>query len=371
MATVPAIEGAARSTAHHQGQAQTVPPTRWRRLQVRTLLYLGIAAVTVFFSYLALRGVDFGGVGRALAHSNYGWLVPALAAFGLATLARALRWHALFPPERRPPLRAVGNAMLVGYLFNNILPARAGEAARVVTLRQRAGTAPAEAVGTVVVERVFDLLSILLIFFAAQPWLPHVSWFGTAALAGIGLAAALAAVIVVLVVYGDRPVRFLARPLGRLPLLSAERVERASADLVSGLSGLHRPSVAFLGFFWSLAAWLLSSLSAWLVTYAFGLHLGFDAGILCSVAVGLAMVLPAPPASVGVFEAAALLALNAYGISNTGALPYALVLHVVNFVPFVVLGGIALHFNAIHLRRAARKEPLVVGSDGGPAPSGH
>jgi uncharacterized protein (TIRG00374 family) len=370
MPRVPALEGAPRSPAHHQGQAQTVPPARWRRLQVRTLLYLGIVAVTVFFSYLALRGVDFGGVGRALAHSNYGWLVPALAAFGLATLARALRWHALFPPERRPPLRAVGNAMLVGYLFNNILPARAGEAARVVTLRQRAGTAPAEAVGTVVVERVFDLLSILLIFFAAQPWLPHVSWFRTAALAGIGLAAALAAVIVVLVVYGDRPVRFLARPLGRLPLLSAERVERASADLVSGLSGLHRPSVAFLGFFWSLAAWLLSSLSAWLVTYAFGLHLGFDAGILCSVAVGLAMVLPAPPASVGVFEAAALLALNAYGISNTGALPYALVLHVVNFVPFVVLGGIALHFNAIHLRRAARTEPLVVGSDGGPAPSG-
>jgi uncharacterized membrane protein YbhN (UPF0104 family) len=181
-----------------------------------------------------------------------------------------------------------------------------------------------------------------------------VSWFGTAAVAAIVLAAALTAVIVVLVVFGDRPVLFVARPLGRLPLLSAERLERWAADLVAGLSGLHRPSVAFLGFFWSLAAWMLSAVSAWLVTYAFGLHLGLDAGILCAVAIGLAMILPAPPASVGVFEAAALLALNAYGISQTNALPYALTLHVVNFVPFVGLGAIALHFNALHARRAAK-----------------
>jgi uncharacterized protein (TIRG00374 family) len=372
MARVPAMDSGPLPPARSLAEAQPAAAVRaWHRPHVRTLLYLAIVALTGFFSYLALRGVDFAGVGRALAHSNYGWLVPALGAFGLATLARALRWHALFAPERRPPLRAVGNAMLVGYLFNNILPARAGEAARVVTLRQRAGTAPAEVVGTVVVERLFDLLSILLLFFVAQPWLPHVSWFGTAAIAAIALAAALIAAIVVLVIYGDRPVRFLARPLGRLPLLSASRVERAAADLVAGLSGLHRLSVAFLGFFWSLAAWLLSSASAWLVTYAFGLHLGFDAGILCSVAVGLAMVLPAPPASVGVFEAAALLALNAYGISNTGALPYALVLHVVNFLPFVVLGALALHFNAIHARRAAREQALAAPSDGGSSPAGH
>jgi uncharacterized protein (TIRG00374 family) len=314
-------------------------------------VYLLTAGVTVVFSYLALRDVDFATVGHALAHSNYWWLVPALAAFALATFARALRWHALFAPERRPPLRAVGNAMLVGYLFNNILPARAGEAVRVVTLRQRAGTGAAEVVGTVVVERLFDLLSILLIFFAAQPWLPHVSWFHKAAIAAIVLAVGLVAVVAVLVVFGERPVHFLARPLGRLPLLSAERVERWVGDLVAGLSGLHRPTIAFFGFFWSVSAWLLSSLSAWMVTYAFGLHLGFAAGILSSVAVGLAMILPAPPASVGVFEAAALLALDAYGISHTRALPYALVLHIVNFVPFVVFGAIALHLNALHARR--------------------
>jgi uncharacterized protein (TIRG00374 family) len=314
-----------------------------------------MVVLTLVFSVIALRDVDFHRVGTALAHSDYYWLVPALGAFGVATFVRALRWHALFAPGRRPPLRAVGNAMLVGYLFNSIFPARAGEAARIVVLRQRARAPSAEVVGTVVVERVFDVLSILVIFFVASHWLPHVSWFGTASIAAIVLAAVLTAAIAVLVIYGDRPVRYVARPLGRLPLLSAQKLESAAGDLVHGLAGLHRPSVALLGFFWSIAAWVLSAVSAWLVTYAFGLHLGLDAGVLVVVAVGLAMILPSPPAAVGVFEAAALLALNAYGFSKSQALPYALVLHVLNFVPFLLMGLLALHFNALHQRRRTRE----------------
>ena len=76
---------------------------------------------------------------------------------------------------------------MIGYLFNNIMPARAGEAARVVALTQRTGTPAAEIVGTVVVERAYDVLSVLVIFFCASPWLPHESWFTAAAiLAGVG-----------------------------------------------------------------------------------------------------------------------------------------------------------------------------------------
>jgi uncharacterized membrane protein YbhN (UPF0104 family) len=109
---------------------------------------------------------------------------------------------------------------------------------------------------------------------------------------------------------------------------------------------------------------VLSAVSAWLVTYAFHLHLGLDCGVLVAVAVGLAMILPSPPAAVGVFEAAALLALKAYGISQTRALPYALVLHLFNFIPFLVMGGIALHLNALLARRRRASEPAVAASAG-------
>ena len=248
--------------------------------------------------------------------------------------------------------------MLVGYLFNNIMPARAGEAARVVTLTQRAGTPAAEALGTVVVERVFDVLSILIVFFAAAPWLPQVSWFQAAELVAVGLAVGLASVIGVLAVYGDRPLHFMMRPLGRIPRLSVEKVQRLAQELVDGLHGLRRPRVALAAFGWSLSAWVLSSLSAWLVTFAFNLHLGFDAGVLVTVAVGAGMILPSPPAAVGVFEAAVLLAMQAYGLDQTQALPFALILHMVNFLPFLLAGVAALQYNAATTRRRARLATL-------------
>lgn len=320
----------------------------------RIALYVVLGVLTVGLLYLALRSVHFDQVWRALRDSDYWWLLPALAAFAAGTFGRALRWHSLFARGRRPPIGAVTNAMLVGYLFNNIMPARAGEAARVVTLTQRSQTPAAEVVGTVVVERVFDVLSILIVFFAAAPWLPHVSWFGTAAvLAGV-LAVALIAVVVVLAVYGDRPLHWALRPLHRLPRLSVERVEKLGHELVEGLSGLREVRVALEAFGWSLAAWMLSAVSMWLVTFAFHLHLGLDAGILVTVAVGAGMILPSPPAAVGVFEAAVLLAMQAYGLDQTHALPYALIVHMVNFIPFLVAGVIALQLNAASVRRRTR-----------------
>jgi len=322
------------------------------RFSRNSLAYGGSILLAGVFTYLAVRHVRFGEAWRALKSSEYLWLLPALAAFAASTIVRAIRWRSLFARNRRPPLGPVTNAMMIGYLFNNILPARAGEAARVVTLTQRAGTPPAEIIGTAVVERLYDVLSVFLIFFVAAPWLPHVSWARTAAIVAGVLAVALGAATWVLVVHGDRPLRWLLRPLGRLPLLTHERVENFAVELATGLHGLRDVRVALPAFAWSLGAWLLSALSAYFVGLTFFPHFAFDAGLLVTVAIGLAMIIPSPPAAVGVFEAAALLGLQAYGISQTQALPYAVVLHLVNFVPFVLTGVLLLQLNA---RRASRR----------------
>jgi glycosyltransferase 2 family protein len=315
------------------------------------LLNLVTVVVTLAFSYVALSSINLSLAWRALRTSNYWWLAAALVAFALGVLARALRWRALFARGRRPPLSTVTNAMLVGYLYNNILPARAGEAARVVVLSQRSANSPVEIVGTVVLERLYDVLAILLIFFAAEPWLPHVSWFGAAALAAIGLALLLTAAAIVLAVYGDRPLRLLLRPLRRLSLFSGERLEKTVDELTHGLSGLRHPWLAVEAFVWTIAAWLLTGLCAYLVSLAFHLHLPFACGVLVAVAIGLGMILPSPPAAIGVFEGAALIALSAYGVPYSSALPYAIVLHLVNFVPYIVVGVLTLHYNSRHPRR--------------------
>jgi uncharacterized membrane protein YbhN (UPF0104 family) len=93
---------------------------------------------------------------------------------------------------------------------------------------------------------------------------------------------------------------------------------------------------------------MLSIACAALVMVAFHLHLPFAAAVLVMVAIGLGMILPSPPAAVGVFEGATLIALRAYGLPHSTALSYALVLHLMNFVPFVLVGGLFLHYNTRH-----------------------
>ena len=84
----------------------------------RLLINLLTVLVTVLFSYIALSGINFSEVSRALRTSDYLWLIPALLAFGLGSVARGLRWRSLFAPGRRPPRGAVLNATMIGYFYN-------------------------------------------------------------------------------------------------------------------------------------------------------------------------------------------------------------------------------------------------------------
>ncbi len=344
--------------AHDSGSnaADESPRGGMSKRRSRLLINLATVIVTVVFSYIALSDINFTEVWSALRGSDYWWLIPALVAFGLSNVARALRWRSLFAPGRRPPLGPTLDATMIGYFYNNILPARAGEAARVVVLTRRTIVPPVETVGTVIVERLYDVLAILGIFFVAQPWLPHVSWFRAAAIVAIVLAVAIVGVAAMLVIYGDRPLRILLRPLGRLALFSGERLEKTIFELSHGLSGLRNRQVALEAFLWTMSAWMLTALCAYFVSLAFHLHLPFACGLLVAVAVGLSMILPSPPAAIGIFEGAAILALKAYGLPKSSILPFALVLHAVNFVPFVLIGALLLQYNARHPLRVTETD---------------
>jgi glycosyltransferase 2 family protein len=325
------------------------------RRGLRPLLLVAGLVVTALGMYLAVRGVKLDDARDALAASDLRWLVPTSIVLGVALWLRVLRWWVLFDASSRPPLRAVGHAAFVGYFFNNILPARAGEAARVIALYSRAGTPRAETVGTVVIERVFDLLALLLLLFGSYPLLPEISWLKAAALLGIVLVTGLVVVIYLLVRYDDRAVRWLLSPLRRLPgEHTGARVETAVVNATRGLVALREPRVALRAMALTIASWVMLGISFWLLTNAFDLQLPLVAGMLVVVAINLSLVLPSSPAALGVFEAATVVALRAFDVPRAEALSYALVLHLLNLVPFLVIGAALLGPGA--LRRGARAE---------------
>jgi uncharacterized membrane protein YbhN (UPF0104 family) len=298
--------------------------------------------VSALFAYLALRNVRYDETWHALRSIDYRWILPATGALAVSVVARAARWRVLFEPGRRPPLWQTTKAMLLGLFFNSILPLRAGEAARIVALRRYAAVPLAESTATVAVERVFDVLALLLLLFVAAPWLPHVSWLQNAAVLGIALFVVLTCAIAALVMLGERPVRSLLRPLAKLPGLHDLDLDRLAVSVNRGLSPLRRPGHGLLGFAWTVGSWLIVGVSLWVLMVGFGLHLSFLAAVLATVAVGLAFIVPAAPSAIGVFEAAAIAATNAYGVPRSQGLAYALALHALNLFPFIAAGLVLL-----------------------------
>ena len=323
------------------------------RRGVRPLLAVVGLAVTAGCMYFAVRGVEVDDAVQALRDSDPLWLLPGLPVFAAGIVLRGVRWWALYDAEKRPPLRAVMYALLVGYFFNNILPARAGEAARVIALHSRARRTPrAEIIATVVVERVFDMLALLLILLCAYPWLPEISWLRNAAILGALVTVVLAVLIVLVVRYDARAVHWLLSPLRRIRRPGfAERVEVAAVNATRGLVALRSPVIAGRGFALTAASWVVLAISYWILMEAFHLDLPLAAAILVTVAINLSLVLPSSPAALGVFEAATIIALNAFDVPHADALSYALVLHVLNLVPFLVIGAVLLGPAALRRNR--------------------
>jgi uncharacterized protein (TIRG00374 family) len=316
----------------------------------RAATWLGVL-VSAVFVWLALRNVDFEQAWRALREASYWPLAPALVALAAGNAIRALRWQALFEQERRPPLVPVTHAMLIGLLFNSILPARAGEAARVVALWREARVSRVESLATAIAERVYDVLALLVLLFVAVPFLPSVSWLGTAAVAAAVLVAGIVATVVVLLRYRERPV---AWALGRV--VGEERARRLADSLVRGLSSFRHPGTALRAFVLTTASWLVFALSSYLLLLGFDFGVGFEAGLLTTIATALVLVIPAAPGGVGQFETAAIVALSAFGVDRSHALSYGIVLHALNVLPVILAGYVALQRHARAVRRLRAQE---------------
>jgi uncharacterized protein (TIRG00374 family) len=317
----------------------------------RALLTWGGLLVSALFTYLALRNVDLHETWTALKDSNYTWLLPAAAAIAAAIPLRALRWRLLFEEGRRPPLGPLTEAMLIGYFFNAVLPARTGEAARVIVLHQRTGTSRIESLGTAVVERAFDVFVLIGLLVVASPVLPHVTWLRAVEAAGLVLTLAMLASAVALRLFGDRPFRFLLRPVARL--LRVGSADAAAANLNAGLAALRDAKLAGIALVLTAVSWLLIALSNWFMLIGFDFGLGFSAGIVVLVAINLSHLIPSSPGNVGVFESAVKVALAAWSIDPSRALSFALVLHALHLLPFIAIGAVLLHRHTLHVGRRA------------------
>ncbi|MCJ7530617.1 MAG: flippase-like domain-containing protein, partial [Anaerolineales bacterium] len=130
----------------------------------RWQFWLGVV-ISLVFLYWALRGLHLGDVWQVIMSANYWWLIPGVAMYFMGVWARAWRWHYLLRPVKPVPTATMFPIVAIGYMGNNIYPARAGELLRAVVLKRREDVPVSASLATIIVERIFDGVVMLAFIF--------------------------------------------------------------------------------------------------------------------------------------------------------------------------------------------------------------
>jgi uncharacterized protein (TIRG00374 family) len=322
---------------------------------------VGVVVSLALFAYL-LRSVDLGELGRQLAATQWRWVLVAVVVGPLGLWVRAIRWRYLFPPGSAAPGLVAAN--MIGYMANNVLPLRAGEFVRVYIAARRStppgGSFAASlwlAGATIVVERVLDSLTLVLILAVLVFFIPVPPAFQYAAAVVLVVDAVAAAALCALAVAPARSRALVARLTRRWPTL-ARSATRVLEMALRGLDGVRSPAHLAPLVVWTVVAWTLAALGAWALLRALHLDLPLLAGwtVLTFVAFGISI--PSAPGYIGVWHAAAVLALSMFDVAQATALGYALLYHASQFVPVTLIGWLFLVREHVSLGEATRARPV-------------
>lgn len=274
----------------------------------------------------------------ALWHQIDGrWVALAAAMILVHTLVRAARWRALFSPPV-PSFEVTLTAMLVGQVMNYLLPARSGDIPRIYWLGERGSQSKARALGTMAVEKVLDLVLLVLVLFLVPFWVPaRPSWLAQATW-GVGIA------LVVLYVGLRAGLAWQGPLVSRLGSIAERRnvqwwpaIRVRLTRLVEGVEGLRRSPVLGRAVALSLVAWFWGAAANLAIFLALGLPPSWPMALTVSAALRVGLALPSLPASVGVYEGTVVLALAVFGVDRATALSYGVLMHLVDFLPPVAM----------------------------------
>lgn len=326
----------------------------------RAALGLVLSAALI---YLTLRGISPSEVAERLSNSDpllfLASIFCATAIFGL----RARRWQTILEPAvDRIPLGPLWRATAIGMMVNNVVPARAGEVARAYALTKEAPVPFPAALASLVVDRLFD--AIVLLLLAAVALLdPALSADHT--LAGrpvssfaYGAGGLVVFLVVALYLFVFFPVQLLtifgslARRIS--PAVEA-RVRRVLEAFIAGLSVLRSPARFAAVFGWTLAHWILNAIGFWLAFRAVGITAPFSAALFLQAFIALGTAVPALPGFFGVFEYMSVQALAVYGVGQQQAATWAIGFHILSFIPITLIG--AWYFTRLGIRMSELRSP--------------
>ncbi|MBC7185897.1 MAG: flippase-like domain-containing protein [Calditrichaeota bacterium] len=333
---------------------------RWKML-------VGVA-LSVLFLWVAFRKVDVHRMQQAFREADYWYLLPGVTALFVAHWLRALRWRYLLDPIKRVHVWPLFSALMVGYFANTLLPAHLGELVRAYVIGRREKISGSAAFATIALERVIDMLSLLLITaltLTLKPFPRTVAIPDEVTTSGylMFLATALLfAFLLFLKMRTEIALRLVGlglRPLGRR---LAERGQRLLRDFVTGLVPLARPSDYAMVALTSVLVWVGYLVNLYCVILAFGLSahgVGLSAALVVLVITTISIVVPSSPGYVGTYHYLAVLSLSLFGVDKSTALSFAVVAHATAVLTVTLVGMACAWKEGVTITTMAHREELA------------
>lgn len=281
---------------------------------------------------------DFSEMLPHVRSANYAYFIPVPFLLIINFILRAARWRLLYAGGHPAALGSFFSAMMIGNLFNNILPARGGEFIKIYLLGKTAVLSKSRILATVVVEKAADLLiaiGLLAILLAIYP-VPE--WARKAGMAVAIFALAALCFLVILGLGGTRIAAVLLRFLGFMPFHLKARIEAAMQQFTVGLSGLLSISRAAYFLCFSAVIWFLELTVMYAVARAFAIDAGSADLLFIMLMILFGTMVPSSPGYIGTFEFFGLNALAVLGITGGGALGFVVVLHATLLLGSSLLG---------------------------------
>ena len=309
-----------------------------RKLQVAIGLIL-----SALFAYLAVKDIRWGDFFATLQQDKEWWyLLPAVLLFMGSFGFRAIRWHYLLQPVRSIRLHPLFSAIMIGYMGNNVLPVRLGEILRAYALNRETGISKSAGLASIVVERLVDTLGLLsfIVIAIASAALPERYHSGMIILAGVALG--ILAFLIAITFFEEQAAGILEKLYGLLPEVIGTKLSDITRSFLQGLTGLRATHnygriLLYTGLIWGLfAGSTYFMLRAFNFDAAYGMH--FWAGIVIFLIGTMGVMVPSSPGYVGTFHYAIIQGLALYSVPREAALGFAIVIHLMNYIPVTGLG---------------------------------
>jgi len=301
---------------------------------------LGLA-VTVFCLWYSVKDANWGDVRAAFANARYDTIPLYLLVLALFFWLKAIRWSWLLRPVKRLESRQVLSPMMIGFMGNNLLPARLGELFRVFILAREQKIPVASVFGTVAIERVLDIFAVLVLvgfgFLGAReipPWLQS-------AFQGIGIFALFVVILLIAgLIWLKQMLRLVSGLIHRLPVSSQkqEKLVDLANHVAIGTTSLRQGHLLLALIVNSLLQWSCNCLMIYIALMSFGIDTPFSATLILLGGLVFAVTIPSSPGFFGLIQVTFVKTLDIFSVSEGDAFAASIYYHLLQYVVVTAVG---------------------------------